>query len=106
MSIFGGLLLLDLIHDGIDGKAEAGHARQVTDGEVKLQRAVFPRVVRAPAALAAHCWLTQQLRAVEEPRPHLDLGGWGEVGMQRGTNGVIFLFNLLQCFKPESFNKK
>lgn len=45
MSIFGGLLLLDLIHDGIDGKAEAGHARQVTDGEVKLQRVVFPRVV-------------------------------------------------------------
>lgn len=29
--IFGGLLLLDLIHDRIDGKAEAGHARQVTD---------------------------------------------------------------------------
>lgn len=27
MSIFGGLLLLDLIHDSIDGKAEAGHAR-------------------------------------------------------------------------------
>lgn len=27
VSVFGGLLLLDLIHDGIDGKAEAGHAR-------------------------------------------------------------------------------
>lgn len=45
VSIFGGLLLLDLIHDGIDSKAEAGHARQVTDGDVKLQCAVLPRVV-------------------------------------------------------------
>lgn len=74
VSIFGRLLLFDFVHDGIDGKAEAGHARQVTDGEVKLQRAVFPRVVRASAALTAHRRLAQQLRAVEEPRPNLDLG--------------------------------
>lgn len=45
MSILGGLLLLDLIHDSIDGKAEAGHARQVTDGYVKLQFAVSPCVI-------------------------------------------------------------
>ncbi len=75
VGIFGGFLLLDLIHDSIDSKAEAGHAWQVTDGEVKLQRAVFPRVVWASAALAAHRWLAQQLCAVEEPCPHLDLGG-------------------------------
>lgn len=45
VSVFGGFLLLDLIHDGVDGEAEARHARQVADGELKLQRGVFPRVV-------------------------------------------------------------
>ena len=45
VSIFGGLLLFDFIHHSVDGKAEAGHARQVADGDVKLQRAVLPRVV-------------------------------------------------------------
>lgn len=76
MSIFGGLLLLHLIHDGVDGKAEAGHARQITDGDVELQRAVLPRVIRASAALAAHRGFTQQLCTVEEACSHLDLGGW------------------------------
>lgn len=93
VSVFGGLLLLDFIHDGVDGKAEAGHARQVADGEVKLQRAVFPCVVRASAALAAYRRLAQQLCAVEETRPHLDLGvtGWHEEG-QQGCRGIIYIF--------------
>lgn len=75
MSVFGGLLLLHLIHDGIDGKAEAGHARQVADRKLKLQRAMFPPVVRAPAALAAHCCLAQELCAMEQASPHLHLCG-------------------------------
>lgn len=45
MSVSGGLLLLNLIHDGVDGEAEARHAWQVTDGDVKLQRVLLPRVV-------------------------------------------------------------
>lgn len=73
VEVFGGLLLLHLVHDGVDGEAEAGHARQVAHREVELQRAIIPRVVRAAAALAAHRRLAEQLRAVEEPRPHLDL---------------------------------
>lgn len=74
MSISSGLLLLDLIHNGVDGEAKAGHAWQVTDRDVKFQCAFFPSVVRTSAALAAHCWLAQQLSAVEEPCPDLDLG--------------------------------
>lgn len=87
MSVSGGLLLLDLIHDGVDGKAKAGHARQVTDRDVKLQGAFFPRVVRTAAALAAHCRFAQQLSAMEEPRPHLDLGGQqGLLCIERGSS--------------------
>ena len=100
MSVFGGLLLLDLVHDGVDGEAEAGHARQVTDGEVELQRAVFPRVVGAPAALAAHCRLAQQLRAVEEPRPHLDLGGMeGLVCVEGGWAARVYSNILFFCVR-------
>lgn len=72
--VFGGLLLFDLIHDGVNGKAEAGHARQVADRDVELQRGVTPGVFGAAAALTAHCGLAQQLSAMEEPRSHLDLG--------------------------------
>lgn len=36
VGVLGGLLLLDLVHDGVDGKAEAGHARQVAHGNVEL----------------------------------------------------------------------
>lgn len=75
MRVSSGLLLLDLIHNSIYGEAEAGHAWQVTDRNVKFQCAFFPSVVRTSTALAAHCWLAQQLSAVEEPGPHLDLGG-------------------------------
>lgn len=73
VSVFGGLLLLDLIHDGVDGEAEAGHAWQIANRDVKLQCAVLPGVLRAPVALTAHRRLTEQLGAMEEPRPHLDL---------------------------------
>lgn len=108
VGIFGGLLLLDLIHDGIDSKAEAGHAWQVTDGEVKLQRAVFPCVVWASAALAAHRRFAQQLCAVEEPRSHLDLG---DVGMSKSSKDIVsyssfaqfdiyLQASLLQLFQP------
>lgn len=45
VSVFGGLLLLDLIHDSIDGKAETGHAWQIRDKDIKLQSVVFPQVV-------------------------------------------------------------
>lgn len=76
VSVFGGFLLLYFIHDSIDGEAEASHTWQVTDGEFKLQRGVFPRVVRAHGALAAHRRLTQKLCSMEEPSPHLDLGQW------------------------------
>lgn len=45
VSVFGGFLLLDFIHDSVDSEAEAGHAWQITDRDVKLQCAVFPRVI-------------------------------------------------------------
>lgn len=96
VSVFGGLLLLDFIHDGINGNAEASHARQVADGYVELQSVVPPRVFRAAAALAAHRRLTEKLCAVEEPRPHLDLEAGREVSMSRGGSAVILLFNLGQ----------
>lgn len=73
VGIFSGLLFLDLIHDGINGKAEAGHAWQVADWYVELQRSIPPGVFGAAAALAAHRRLAQQLGAVEESCPHLDL---------------------------------
>lgn len=85
MSISSGLLLLDLIHNGIDGDAEAGHARQVIDKDVKLQCVFFPGVIRSSAALAAHCRLAQQLSAVEEPCPHLHLGGQQGLVCIRGS---------------------
>lgn len=96
VSVFGGLLLLDFIHDGINGNAEASHAWQVADGYVELQSVVPPRVFRATAALAAHRRLAEQLCAVEEPRPHLDLGVGREVSMSKGGSAVILLFNLSQ----------
>lgn len=43
--IFGGLLLLNLVHHGIDSKTKAGHAGQVTNGDFKLHCVVFPRVL-------------------------------------------------------------
>lgn len=79
VSVFGGFLLLDFVHDSVDGEAEASHTWQIADGQLKLQRGVFPRVVRAPAALAAHGGLTQKLCPMEEPSPHLDLRQWMEL---------------------------
>lgn len=92
MSVFGGLLLLHLIHDSVDGEAEAGHAWQVTDGDVELQCAVFPRVIRASAALAAHCGFAQQLCTVEEACSHLDLGG--QAGGWQHRESVILILEL------------
>lgn len=90
VSVFGGFLLLYFIHDSVDGEAEASHTWQIADGELKLQCGVFPRVVWAPAALAAHCGLTQKLCPMEEPSPHLDLKTMDQVIMRV----ILFKTNL------------
>lgn len=95
VGVFGGLLLLDLIHDGVNGKAEAGHARQVADRYVELQRGVPPGVFGAAAALAAHRRLAEQLGAVEEPRPHLDLEADGGVSACFTTGKLYCIWHSL-----------
>lgn len=89
VSVFGGFLLLDFVHDSVDGEAEASHTWQIADGQLELQRGVFPRVVRAPAALAAHGGLTQKLCPMEEPSPHLDLRQWMELLRRKKKSKTI-----------------
>lgn len=107
VSVFCGFLLLYFIHDGINGEAEASHTWQVTDGQFKLQCGVFPCVVRASAALTAHCGFTQKLCSVEEASPHLDLRQWikllcslsllKQTLIQRMWRGSILLNRPLIC---------
>lgn len=65
--------LFDLLHDGINSKAEASHAGEVTDRDLKLQRVVLQRVIGASAALVAHRRLTEQFCSMKETCPHLHL---------------------------------
>jgi len=95
--VLGGLLLLHLVHDGVHGEAEARHARQVAGGDVEVHGAVRPRVLRAAAALAAHRWLAEQLRAVEEARVHLHLMGREGIPLYSLHTAIVYYSIVYYC---------